>query len=407
MANPFVNFLSGVVDGSGDMRDYQHASRLYVNNFYEFAPKAGWIYYTVLNINPKIREAITNAPRRAKFDAWLTRTKGVVGLLAKTIELPKFTIATETLNQYNRKVIIQKQITYSPVSVTFHDDMSNATTDLWKHYYQYYFADSIDEKSLRVPASILPKYTDRKYAEYSASADQSYGLNNKQTVPFFISIDIYQLHKQHYTSFKLVNPMIKEWAHDQLDQTQGGRLLASRMSVDYETVIYNTDAANKVTRQNPGFTANHYDNTPSPLSIGGNGNNSLFGDNGLIAGAGSVFGELSSINGDSSPLDILNTAIKGANLVKNAKNISAASLKAEGYSMLNGTLANIASTPASITNLDGTVSKVSSSDRLSQGISASVSGITNILAPAGINLFTGNNSSTNNTTPATPKKLGG
>lgn len=405
MANPFVNFLGSVVDGSGDMRDYQHASRLYVDNFYEFAPKAGWIYYTALNINPKVRDAITTAPRRAAFDAWFARTKGVVGLLAKVVDLPKFTIATETLNQYNRKVIIQKQISYSPVTVTFHDDMSNATTDLWKHYYQYYFADSIDDRSLRVPASILPKYTDRKYTEYVESTDQSYGLNNKQSIPFFISIDVYQLHKQHYTSFKLVNPIIKEWAHDGLDQTQGGRLLTSRMTVDYETVIYNTDAANKVTRQNPGFTANHYDNTPSPLSIGGAGNNSIFGNLGLIAGAGDVFGELGSINGNSSPLDILNTAIKGANLVKNAKNISAASLKAEGYSMLNGTLANITSTPASVTNLDGSISKVPSGDRVSQGINQSVSGITNIIAPAGINLFTGNNSSTNNVVKAAPRKL--
>jgi hypothetical protein len=406
MSNPFSNFLGGVMDGSGDLRDYQHASRLYVNNFYELAPKAGWIYYTVLNINPKLltEDAIPrSSPFRAEFEAWYNRYKGSVGLLAKQVDLPKFSIQTEILNQYNRKAIIQKQITYSAIIISFHDDMANSTTNMWKNYYQYYIADTVSKKSVD-----SAKYQDTKYSDYLDPNNNLYGLSNGQlkNIPFFTSIDIYQLHKQQYTSFRLVNPIIKEWAHDQLDQTQGGRLLGSKMTVDYETVVYNTMANNKITRQNPGFTNDHYDNTPSPLRIGGKGNNSIFGAGGIINGAGEIFGELQNID-SASPLDLLNTAIKTGNLVRNASTVSAAGLKAEGYSILNSTLANISSTPASVVNLDGSVSKVATFDRISQGISGTVSGITQAVSPAGINLFKGSNSSVSGQTNATAKKLGG
>lgn len=404
MSNPFSNFLGGVLDGSGDLRDYQHASRLYVSNFYELAPKAGWIYYVVLNVNPELltKNAISDPKFRANFQAWVTKYKGSVGLLAKQVDLPKFTMQNEILNQYNRKVVVQKQLTYSSVAITFHDDMANATTDMWKHYYQYNIADTVSK------TNVDSKFQDTKYKDYIDPNNNFYGLSNGQLtrIPFFTSIDVYQLHKQRFTSFKLVNPVIKEWAHDQLDQTQGSKMLASKMTVDFETVVYNTDATNRVTKQNPGFTINHYDNTPSPLRIGGKGNNSIFGAGGIINGAGEIFGDLSSIaSGNASPLDILNTAIKGANLAKNVKKVSSASLKSEGYSILNSTLANIATTPANVVNQDGSISKVATSDRISQGVSGTVAGITQVINPNGINLFKSNNTSVNNQTTATPKQL--
>jgi hypothetical protein len=404
MSNAFSNFLGGVLDGSGDLRDYQHASRLYVSNFYELAPKAGWIYYVVLNVNPALltTDAISDTKFRANLQAWLTKYKGTVGLLAKQVDLPKFTMQTEILNQYNRKVVVQKQLTYSPVGITFHDDMANATTDMWKHYYQYNIADTVSK------TNIDSKFQDTKYKDYVDTNNNFYGLSNgqKTRVPFFTSIDVYQLHKQRFTSFKLVNPVIKEWAHDQLDQTQGNKMLTSKMTVEFETVVYNTDATNRVTRQNPGFTTTHYDTTPSPLRIGGKGNNSIFGAGGIINGAGEVFGDLASIaSGNASPLDILNTAIKGANLSKNVKKVSSAGLKAEGYSILNSTLANIATTPVTVVNTDGSISKAATADRISQGVLGTVAGIKQVINPNGIDLFKNNNTSVNNQTTATPKQL--
>ena len=137
MSNAFTNFLSGVVDGvfgsSADLKDYQHANRLFVRNTYARAPKLGFLFFVNFNINP---DAILDK-------AWKEKGRKDVGLLVKKADLPKFKIATETLNQYNRRTLVQSKLTYDPISIEFHDDNSDITLDLWKNYYQYYFADGV------------------------------------------------------------------------------------------------------------------------------------------------------------------------------------------------------------------------------------------------------------------------
>ena len=364
MSNAFVNFLTGAADGSGNLRSYQHATRLYVDNNYQLTPKAGWIYYVKVNINPRIKNIITDSTLKKEFTEWLNKYNGTVGLLAKTVDLPKFSVETETLNQYNRKTIIQKKINYNPITIVFHDDMANVSLNLWKSYYQYHYGDSLSAAG--VNPQIYFKYQDNKYD--SRVLDASYGLSNGQSERFFTSIEIFQLHQKKFTSIKIINPIIKEWASDNLDQTQGNRMLSSRMTVEYETVIYDTAATNNITKENPGFNKNHYDNTPSPLGIGGQGTNSVLGPGGLIAGASSIFGTLS--NPGASPLDILNAAVQGRNLIRNAGNISKAGLLEEGTSLFNSALSGVSSSNGNIT-------------------SGALNGLNQAIAPAGIRIPTG------------------
>ena len=367
MANAFVNFLTGAADGSGNLRSYQHATRLYVDNNYQLTPKAGWIYYVKVNVNPKIKNIITNSALKEEFTEWLNKYNGTVGLLAKTIDLPKFSVETEILNQYNRKTVIQKKINYNPITIVFHDDMANVSLNLWKSYYQYYYGDSLSATG--VNPQIYFKYQDNKYD--SRVLDANYGLSNGQSERFFNSIDIYQLHQKKFTNIKLINPIIKEWSSDNLDQTQGNRMLTSRMTLEYETVIYDTAATNNITKENPGFNKDHYDNTPSPLGIGGQGTNSVLGPGGLIAGASSIFGTLN--NPGASPLDILNAAVQGRNLVRNAGNISKAGLLEEGTSLFNSALSGASSSNGNVT-------------------SGALNGLNQAIAPAGIRIPTGSQS---------------
>ena len=48
MANAFTNFLGQVVNSPTQLKDYSHASRLYVDDYFRLAPKAGFLYYVVL-----------------------------------------------------------------------------------------------------------------------------------------------------------------------------------------------------------------------------------------------------------------------------------------------------------------------------------------------------------------------
>ena len=98
-----------------------------------------------------------------------------------------------------------------------------------------------------------------------------------------------------------------------------------------------------------------------------------------------MFGSLANI-GTASPLDLLNTAIKGANLVRNAQNISKAGIQQEASGLLTTVLGNVSATPSSVVNPDGTISRVPTSTRVANGASQTVSGVQQVVSPAGINL---------------------
>lgn len=335
MSNAFNNFLkdvsSALFEGEGaNLRDYQHADRLYVANNYARMPKVGFLYFVVFNIN----DTAISDPE------WRQRNKRDVGLLVKKIDLPKYKITTETVNQYNRKTNVQTKVTYNPVNIDFHDDNSDITNNLWKNYFTYYYADSVYGSS-NTGKNIIEQYSDTKYA----SQAYAYGLNNNQKNPFFQSVDIYLLHKgrgdQDFTHITLINPLITDWNHDNLDQNENGKILTNRMTLSYEFVTYKTGKI--INNTSPaGFASIHYDKTPSPLGIGSGG--SLLGSGGIISGIDTVFGANGSLANARTPLDFLTAALQTKQLAKNVKKLKSENLKFEGYLMAASALAGALAT---------------------------------------------------------------
>jgi hypothetical protein len=318
---------------------------LYLDDTYALAPKNSWIFYVVFSINPMAISEVQWINQNRDYEA---------GMLVKSCDLPKFKIATETINQYNRKTLVQQKITYEPISISFHDDMSNVTNSLWVNYFRYYYRDTWWGQSVRTGSSLTAGQrpaafqNNWKYSPEIGIKDPlgrggingKFGLNNNQSVPFFNAITIYQLNAKRFTSYVLVNPLLESWEHDQLDQNQGSKFAQSRCSVGYESVFY---GEGRVARDNPqGFATFHYDLSPSPLSLAGGGNNSLFGPGGIVQGAEDLFGATNKLlSGQSAGGGILGAVgigIQGSNLIKNYKNITKASLQAEGQSILNSAI---------------------------------------------------------------------
>jgi hypothetical protein len=315
-----TNFLSNVF-GQGWLKDQQHARALYRDdNLYDLAPKAGWLYYIKLGINPAIREKLDKT--------WAGRFSPIVGVLAKSADLPRYKISTETVNQYNRKTKVHSKLDYEPVTITFHDDMANATTNLWRNYYNYYFADGAAGISAAYKNSkSVPKFSDTKYG----ISGYNYGLANGSTDPFFTDITIYLLNKKRFAGLTLLNPIITDWSHSSVDQSSGNKMMENKMTIAYESVIYSSGRANKT-----GFTNNHYDNSPSPLVISG-----ALGLQGVIADGSNLLGDFQDVSLSSDPLELAGIALRTANLAKNVSKLTAAQVKQEGYSILVGQLGNL------------------------------------------------------------------
>lgn len=334
----FDNLFNGATNPKGNLADYQHAARLYIDNNMRLSPKFKHLYHVVLNINPSANiAAITN------------NTKLEINLLAKNADLPKYRIQTQVVNQYNRKKNIQTGVEYQPATIEFHDDNAGLTTLLWEAYFRYYYADS-DYTSKNADGT--PKLTADGYNRIEGGLNNTYGSqdatrfrygldkSNKRD-PFFSSIQVFQLHPQNmkstYTSFTLINPIIEQFEHDTVDQTVS-ELTMNRLVVSYESVQYGrgyTANGNAPT----GFADVHYDKMPSPISIqGGASPGNIFGQAGVIAGIDNSINAFKNGN-------ILGGLISSANTLKNINNLNKANLIKEGTTLLEnlaiGTINNI------------------------------------------------------------------
>lgn len=231
------------------LHDYRHAARLFSDDGQARAPKYGFLYYVqfIINTNASANELDKN-----------------IGLFVKKIDLPKFTIKTETVNQYNRKTQVHTGLTYSPVSIEFHDDSSNITNNLWHSYYISHIADGNYKTKTNVPR----QFKDTKFSD----TDYEYGMyTRKDSESFFERVDIYVFHHNtdNHTMVSLINPKITEWKHDSLTSAET-KVLQNSMTLVYENVLYHTNSGNS---KIPGFVNEFYDPNQSPLKMGGNSNN--------------------------------------------------------------------------------------------------------------------------------------
>lgn len=301
-------FVSGATNPRGNVGDFQHASRLHVDSDLRLAPKQKFLFHVVFNIN-------TNALKSSNFT---DRHKNEINMLVKKCDLPKFTIQTETLNQYNRKKVVQNKIEYTPINIAFHDDNLGVVGQLWQTYFGYYYGDSQAAKNFSA--------YNRSAMKGSSFMNSRYGLDNNNSIPFFNDITIYQMAKKAWYSYKLINPIIKSWSHDSMDMSSGQSAEQS-MQLDYEAVTYNSGYVSQ--GNPPGFGVEHYDTMPSPLSIYGGGTRTLFGQGGFLAGAEAVFGALGSGKAFENPANFLTTAIAAVNTYQNAKSLTAAGARSE------------------------------------------------------------------------------
>ena len=97
------SYLQPVLNTGIQLKDYAHASRLYADNVFALAPKAGWLYYVVFDIDPS---TITD-------QQWANQQRvSELGMLVKAADLPKFQVQTETINQYNRSNALNPSIVF-------------------------------------------------------------------------------------------------------------------------------------------------------------------------------------------------------------------------------------------------------------------------------------------------------
>lgn len=282
MANFFNSFLQQIATGD-QIKDYQHAARTFIDGVYRLSPKIGSLYHVFIDLNIDI----ASVSRENQIE---------IGMLAKNIQLPKFSVQTKILNAYNRKNINQERINYDPVTITFHDDSADVVRNFWHGYYTYYYRD-IDHQ--------LAVYDqDHKY-KLRQEQQWGFGPQRDRALNYISSIRIYSLHQKSFSSYILIKPTITSFQHGEHSSGEYSPM-EHTMTISYEAVQYETGPVSNNTVL--GFSEIHYDQSPSPLSSIGGGTRSILGPGGLVEGVGDVVTNLSNGNFIGAALGGIRTA---------------------------------------------------------------------------------------------------
>jgi len=236
-----------------NMRDYQHAHRLYTQQRMNFSPKVKYLYHCVFELTAAARAHASIS----------VQEEPLVNVLVKSVDLPSYSASVETRQQYNRKKNIQTRVDYDPITIKWHDDNAGVTMSLLQEYYTYYFKDGNYNDGTGSALSQTFGTRD-KYA----GQVPSYGLDNGTLIPFFKEIKIFQMSRNKWNSFTLINPIVERWQHDTMDSADGTGIAENTMTIMYEGVIYDHGEIEIGPNGEPktfGDSRTGYDETPSPL----------------------------------------------------------------------------------------------------------------------------------------------
>jgi hypothetical protein len=389
MANILNNFLKQATTGD-QLKDWRHASDLYLANGYQLLPKPSFLYHVFFDINTDV---VSNT-----YSELADNNKVVeLGMLVKQVTLPHFNIDTKVLNAYNRPNIIQNKIHYEPVTITFHDDTDNRVRNFWYDYYSYYYRDS-DYGSVSNLGPITGVHSEMSNVrDYKNWGYTIRGSENGTTVttPYLKAIRIYSLSNKKFSEFTLMNPMIKTFQHGDHNSSSYTETLTHTMTVEFESVHYGYGNISPDTVK--GFGTLHYDKSPSPLTPAGGGSKSIMGPGGVVNSADEIIHDLNSGNYGAALVKAsrVGNTLKGANL--GAMALSEASALLPG--LLSGSnpfgTISLPSVSGLMTGIGTSLSKVAGSSILSalnskpgipsansSDITSTITGTTTGLTPA-------------------------
>ena len=325
----FLKDVAGGFFGNDYLRDYTHASKTFRSSLYRYAPKYKFLFHVYFDVN--LGADVSNEFKQKNF-----------GLLVKSIKLPTFNFDTHTLNQYNRKRIVQTRIKYDPITITFHDDNTNLINGLWYAYYTYYYKDATKPnvvfsgtRGTSTGTDTATNYNERNiYNNLNSGTDNwDWGyIGDTSTpsapsgvkTPFFNKITVYGFNQHNFTAYTLINPIITSFGHDTYAYSENSGVMENTMTISYETVVYNQGAIDGTKPDNivTGFgSVANYDRRTSPIAIPGS-NSNILGQGGIVDGVG---GFVQSLGQDN----VLQAAKIAGTTYNSLKNVGLSTITAE------------------------------------------------------------------------------
>lgn len=204
-----------------DSRTAANTFRLNSTNW-DGVPKPKFLYYV----------RFMKSGGSGNTDSGTDWTKGV-GVLAHTVKRPSITFETETLNQYNKKRVIQKKQEFDEISVTFHDTVDQRAFNMFYDYYRFYYGEprheQVSDWSWDIMSATMKQAGNWGFIPPAVDPDYSY---------YFSHIELYYIYGKTYTQINIIHPKITSMDLDDLSYDEGNGTLNITTKFAHEGFIY-------------------------------------------------------------------------------------------------------------------------------------------------------------------------
>lgn len=163
-----------------------------------------------------------------------------ISSLVSTATMPGVQFQTETLNQYNRKKIVNTGVSYDPVSMQVYDTVGNEWLILLMKYFSYHYmnprnANSAGDRDLYGGVSRFGGYEtiESFFGEDGIFDSNAAGYNTNITANFFERIDYVMMHGNRGVQYSLINPVLTGFKSSDLNYT-GSELRNFSLNFEYE-----------------------------------------------------------------------------------------------------------------------------------------------------------------------------
>lgn len=156
--------------------------------------------------------------------------------LCNQVESPKLETDQDVFNQYNRKRVINKKVTFSPVNVRMYDTHDGMALKFAKTLYEFEFQN----------ARLYKESNEQYNYEQSVLVDDSqfretheYGMrsHDPQRHRLIKSIDLYQIAGGMYSKTRMVHPRLQRFDMDTFDFSSS-QLVNVSLSFNYENLLF-------------------------------------------------------------------------------------------------------------------------------------------------------------------------
>jgi|SaaInlStandDraft_1057018.scaffolds.fasta_scaffold64909_2 hypothetical protein len=144
--------------------------------------------------------------------------------LVRTADMPQVDFQTQTMNEYNKKKIINTGVEYQPVTIRVVDTASNAWLQIIMKYFAYHYMNPRNkgqqgDRDIN-STNIGWGGADFIGAQYGAGGtydSNRYGYNPNANPNFFERIDYVLYHGQKGVQYSLLNPVMTGFTHTPID----------------------------------------------------------------------------------------------------------------------------------------------------------------------------------------------